>query len=201
LCNLFVPVSRKMRLAERNVQRSQVTDFRTVGGRIMVPTGGPRDGSDRSEGWSPATAFVRRMIHASRGTINVGGEGLVQCGRGGTREGPEPAGLASEVGPAPGALRGERHGVPSYAARHRRTPRRWRTKSKNTSAAKAAVASLKTGGGRMLIDTLLGGLTNLGQISVAGGTSPSDFFGTGSPGRAGEITLCVIPNAPPRHCS
>jgi hypothetical protein len=49
------------------------------------------------------------------------------------------------------------------------------------------------GGGRILIETLPGGFTSLGQIDVAGGTSPSDFFGTGIPGNAGVLTIRTIP--------
>ena len=47
------------------------------------------------------------------------------------------------------------------------------------------------GGGRILIQTSPGGLSNLGTISVVGGTAPSDFFGSGSPGREGVFTVQV----------
>jgi len=47
------------------------------------------------------------------------------------------------------------------------------------------------GGGRILIQTLPGGFVDFGVTSVGGGTSPSDFFGTGSPGQPGVLTIQI----------
>lgn len=47
------------------------------------------------------------------------------------------------------------------------------------------------GGGRILIQTHFGGFVDFGVTSVAGGTSPSDFFGAGSPGQPGVLTIQI----------
>jgi hypothetical protein len=49
------------------------------------------------------------------------------------------------------------------------------------------------GGGRLLIETLPGGLIDLGIISAEGGAGGSSFFGTAQPGGAGQVTINIVP--------